>query len=125
MKTLDEACLATFCRQQTMKPGEDDEAAGRKLFEEICADSERWTTLAADVNCNELVENYLLTVIAMIAKGKMDLRSALASCFIQGTIVGIVMERQPELSAESVPGRRERAPGSSPREPPPTGWTSI
>jgi hypothetical protein len=109
VKTFDEACLATFARTINRGAGEDEDAISRKLFKDIEAEAGRWMPLAADIQTSELVANYVATLMAMVANGEIQLGYALMTCFIQGTIVGVEMERSaPPIAGDSVPGRRER-----------------
>jgi hypothetical protein len=108
VKTFDEACLATFARTINRGAGEDEDAISRRLFSEIEAEAGRWVPLAADIQASELAANYIAAVMATVANGQIPLGYALMTCFIQGTITGIEMERaDPPIASESVPGRRE------------------
>lgn len=105
MKTLEEACLATFARVEPRKPGDDDDAQTRRMFEAIVEDTRRWAQTADEIRSCDLVLAYVMAVSQVAVTPTWGLMS----CFIQGVIVGIEMQRTELLIApESVPGRREK-----------------
>ena len=91
MKTFEEACLSTFARAlHPDSTSEQDEAA----YQEIIDDSPRWASIAEDIKISRTSQVYIDAVFEMVRAGVMTPKNALSTCFIQGCIVGVEMERQ-------------------------------
>lgn len=112
MKTLEEACLTTFARVEVGKRGQDDVAQTTRMLKAIAEDMRRWAQTADEIRACEIVLTYVVAVAQVIADDTVTPAEGLLSCFIQGVIVGMEMERaEPPIPAESVPGRRDQATG--------------
>lgn len=101
MKTFEEACFATFAREL---PLESTAADAKRVFDEIQADSARWTEIADEIQRNSLARQFQVTTYKAILAGQMTPLEGLQAAFFRGVIIGIVMERaEPSRLAENTP----------------------
>ena len=98
MKTLEEACKATFVYDLPANAGP---AETQVVMKTVANDVDKWTGIDADVRASKWVRAYIAQLILLNRGGVFGLAEALMACFVQAVQVGIEMERA-ELSAETV-----------------------
>lgn len=98
MKTLAEACKATFVYDL---PSDAGPIEAQVVMKTVASDVDKWKAIDEEVRACRWVKVYIAQMILLRNAGVFSLGEALMACFIQAVQVGIEMERA-ELSEQTL-----------------------